>query len=404
MSHLRKNKALSALLCLCLIIGLAQAALAAENLTSVGEHSISLPPGSGEFHVPLALNTAKGPFAGIQFSLELSGELSFEGYDRTGTVVASASPVQTEKNGLIYIGIFAGSNSFELPESGRVALGELIFKYSSASPVKVTLSDVKVVRLGSNNVTTTSEAFTNPGTKVPFKFTYAISRGSEGDGDGEGTGVPITPGVTTTPDGISTTPVIEIGTPLGGLILPFINGYPDGTVRPNGSLTRAELSQIIYNLYYEGNDISPAEYTDVASEHWAFNAISYCQEEGYMIGYPDGSFGPSRMLTRAELSTVLVRIKDIPLTSEFPFPDVGGHWAEEYIGAAYTAGFILGYPDGTFRANNVVTRAEAVTMICRAEGRDVTLYNTDKTFPDLYSSFWGYDAVMHAANGYSPAA
>ena len=193
-------------------------------------------------------------------------------------------------------------------------------------------------------------------------------------------------------------------TPTAEAIPPFINGYPDGTVRPDGPLSRAELAQIIFNLYYRGGVLPSADYTDVTVGHWAFDAISYCQEVGYMIGYPDGSFGPGRMLTRAELSTVLVRINNIPLSSEYPFPDVEGHWAEEYIGAAYNAGYIEGYPDGTFRANNIVTRAEAVTMICRAENRDVTLYNTDKTFPDLYASFWGYNAMMHAANGYNPAA
>ena len=401
---MRKHKALSVLLCLCLIICLTSAASYAGYIAQAAEHPISLPPGSEELHVPLALNSSKGSFAGIQFAIELSGSISFKSYYRDGSVIEAASPVQTVKDGIIYIGVFTGGNTLAIPEGGRVGLGELIFEYTGDSPAKMTLSEVKVVRLGTNNVSTFSETFTNPGTDEPFRFTYSITRWADnGSGEnGEAQASPANTGVVTTPDGISTAPVIEIGTLYTGALLPFINGYPDGTVKPDGSLTRAELSQIIYNLYYIGGFVNPAEYNDLPDNHWAFEAISFCRAEGYMVGYPDGSFGPGRMLTRAELSTVLVRINNIPLTSIFPFPDVGDHWAVEYIGAAYNAGYILGYPDGTFLANNVVTRAEAVTMICRAENRDVTLYNTTKTFSDLQPDFWGYNAMMHAANGYTP--
>ena len=184
------------------------------------------------------------------------------------------------------------------------------------------------------------------------------------------------------------------------IYIPFINGYPDGTVQPDGMLTRAELAQILYNLHSGGGSYT-ADYTDVTSDHWANNAIGFCQENGYMIGYPEGDFQPESTVTRAEICTTLVRLIGLELAPDHPFPDVGDHWSNDYVGAAYAGGLVEGYPDGTFHPDDAVTRAEAVTMICRAEARDESLFDLYKVFPDLISSYWGYEYVMNAANGYN---
>jgi len=181
---------------------------------------------------------------------------------------------------------------------------------------------------------------------------------------------------------------------------PFINGYPDNTVKPDGSMTRAELAQIVYNLYNNG-ERNAASYPDVANNYWALNVIGFCQVQKYLIGYLDGTFRPEGTVSRAELSTLLVRVKNLALTSNNPFPDVGNHWGKEFIGAAYAGSLIIGYPDGTFRPDDPVTRAEAVTLICRAENRDEKLFDIKKRFVDLNAGFWGYNYIMNAANGYN---
>ena len=398
---MRKYRILPILLCLCLMLGLSSAALAVD---------LTVPGTTNELRVPLDLITGNGAFAGLQFTVELSGGITFTKYDRSATTFNSASPVQTSKNGKLYLGVFSDSNNISPKSNGELHLGDLVFGYTGSAPVSVTISEFKLVRLV-NKDTTSSETFKAPDGSE-FKVTYNISRetdneddnekpgGNDGGNGGNGGGVINNPG------GSSTTPPIQIGdeeTPLAVMYAPFINGYPDGTVKPNGSLSRAELAQIIYNLYHSGAESPAADYTDITADHWAIKAISFCQEKGFMIG-SEGRFMPDKTLTRAELCTAFARIKNLTLTDAHPFPDVGNHWAKQYIGAMYAAEYITGYPDGTFRAENAITRAEAVTLICRAEGRDVELFNTDKTFTDLDSSFWAYKSIMNAANGYISAA
>ena len=236
----------------------------------------------------------------------------------------------------------------------------------------------------------------------------SVDGGGGGNGDGTGTSGGATNGENAEDTSGNTAPVEDLGSgtaPGGGAetaasYAPFISGYPDGTVLPDANLTRAELAQIIYNLYATDENYQ-ADYSDMDASHWAYVAVGYCQDMGYMVGYPEGGFEPERLLTRAELSTAFARIKKLDLTADHDFIDVGSHWAVVYIGAVYQAGYIVGYPNGTFQPDNDITRAEAVTLICRADGRNEKLYDNVKTFTDIDKNHWGYDYVMHAANGYN---
>ena len=185
------------------------------------------------------------------------------------------------------------------------------------------------------------------------------------------------------------------------IVKPFINGFPDGTVQPDGPLTRAQLAQIFYNLYAEGETGFSATYPDIKPSHWAYTAVAFCQELNYMIGYPDGLFRPDEMLTRAELCTAILRVAKMTQNETASFDDVVNHWASGYIGALYSAGFVSGYPDGTFKPDNTVTRAEAVAIICRVLERNYLLFDEFRKFPDLIASYWAYEYMMHAANGYN---
>ena len=193
-------------------------------------------------------------------------------------------------------------------------------------------------------------------------------------------------------------------TPLAALEFeaPYINGYEDGTIRPNGQLTRAELAQIIYNLFGEDKSYRGASYSDVAEDFWGYNAISFAEGNNYMIGYPDGTFMPNAFVTRAELTTAVAKI--VKVTGQLgngKFTDVNGHWAEMQINGLTDNSVINGYEDGTFLPNNHITRTEACVVISRAFNRNYNSYLTEKLFVDLSTDFWGYNYIMNAANGSS---
>ena len=406
----RKIRMLSIMLSLCLIGGMS---------LGVQASSISVPAGSTEARISFSITSSKGDFAGMSFEVTPSSGLEYVTYSFGSIFSATGMPIFRElADGSFYFGIITSDNFYKMPANGRVDVCDLIFRYSGNSNQTVTVHDIQISRLIDKNHV--DSEYLGP-------VTYQVERGAGGTGtdtndngggaapgDGSTNGDNNTAGGTTTTGGdaggetstsenITDTQRPGSATELSKIVYaPFISGYPDGTVQPDGQLSRAELAQIIFNLFGSGNN-NTADYSDMDQSHWAYNAIGFCQTEGYMLGYPEGTFMPEQTVTRAELSTALVRIKDLGLNANHPFTDVGDHWGKEFIGAAFAGGLVLGYPDGTFQPDNPVTRAEAVTMICRAEERDETLYDTTKTFSDLAASFWGYDYIMNAANGYNYA-
>jgi len=202
-------------------------------------------------------------------------------------------------------------------------------------------------------------------------------------------------GVTTT-----TTETLETHTP-------YVNGYPDSSFQPNGSVTREEIAKMLItalNLDEKRPGIS--SYTDVLKERWSFGAIEAATERGYLQGYGDGIFAPGTSMTRAELATVLVRIAEKSgrdLGDEtIEFTDVlETAWYAEYVEKAAAYGLVNGYEDGTFRPNNTVTRAEAVTMINRMLNRNpetaAYLKTAECPFNDVVSEHWAYLHILEAA-------
>ena len=186
----------------------------------------------------------------------------------------------------------------------------------------------------------------------------------------------------------------------------YIFGYPDGTVRPNGEITRAEAAAMLARLL-EIESIGSAEapsFPDTPSA-WYNKAINASVQRGIMKGYPDGTFKPNDAITRAEFTQMIATI-DNKAYGVAPFADVVGHWAERPIGSEYQAGRILGYPDGTFRPDNHITRAEAAVILNKIFERNfdnmslIKCKNPQmiKYFTDLDASFWGYNDMVEATN------
>lgn len=152
----------------------------------------------------------------------------------------------------------------------------------------------------------------------------------------------------------------------------YIIGYPDGTVQPNGQITRAEATTIFFRLLTEesrsANLTKTNGYTDVASDAWYNTAVSTMTKAGIVDGYLDGTFRPDAPITRAEMAKIISLFAKLD-KSESRFSDIAGHWAEAYIRLAAGNGWIAGYPDGTFGPQRNITRAETATMINRVLDR-----------------------------------
>lgn len=190
----------------------------------------------------------------------------------------------------------------------------------------------------------------------------------------------------------------------------YVIGYPDGTVHPNGQITRAEVATIFFRLLKDevrdGAFTTSNSYSDVAYGKWYNNPISTMSALGIITGYPDGTFKPNKPITRAEFAAIAARFDETQSGKSATFSDVIGHWAAKEIGIAYANEWIKGYPDGTFKPDQNITRAEAMTMINRVlerkpESPADLLTNMNKWTDNMDTSKWYYLDVQEATNSHS---
>ena len=188
----------------------------------------------------------------------------------------------------------------------------------------------------------------------------------------------------------------------------YLLGYEDGTVRPEGSITRAEVATIFFRLLTdESRDkfwSQTNDYTDVPADAWYNIAVSTLSNAGILDGYEDGTFRPDGNITRAEFATITARFLEASYDGGNRFPDIDGHWAAEYINEAANAGIVDGYEDGTFRPQQNITRAEAVTMVNRTVDRHPDadhLLDNMVTWPDNPESAWYYAQIQEATNAHA---
>ena len=187
----------------------------------------------------------------------------------------------------------------------------------------------------------------------------------------------------------------------------YINGYPDGTVRPENNITREEVATIFYRLLKDEVRVeietSENDFTDVEADRWSNTAVSTMANGGYINGYPDGTFRPEAFITRAELAAMTSRFLDAQVTGEKVFNDIDGHWAEDSILSIANNEWLLGYEDGSFRPDDYITRAEAITIINRIIVRYVNehgLTGNEKIWPDNPVDEWYYFAVIEASHNH----
>lgn len=188
----------------------------------------------------------------------------------------------------------------------------------------------------------------------------------------------------------------------------YVVGYSDSTVRPNANISRAEVATIFFRLLKsdirDGNLTADNEFSDVSDGQWHNKAISTMAKLGIVKGRRADRFDPDASITRAEFAAICARFNTKPVENSSSFSDISGHWAENEIERAAAFGWISGYPDGTFRPDARITRAEAMTMInrvlCRMPQSESDLLDSMVTWPDNKPSDWHYLAVQEATNSH----
>lgn len=179
----------------------------------------------------------------------------------------------------------------------------------------------------------------------------------------------------------------------------YILGYPDGTFRPEREITRGELAAILQRLKAEGaapKAPAAAALADITGKRWSDPAVQYAIAGGLLQGYPDGTFKSEANVSRAELAAVASRWLNLPAGDGSTFADTATHWAGTEIGALLQKKLITGYPDGTFRPDQPLTRAEAVTIINTILQRNSESWSKS-SWSDVPAAHWAFQAIQEAS-------
>lgn len=189
----------------------------------------------------------------------------------------------------------------------------------------------------------------------------------------------------------------------------YIIGYGNGEVRPQNNITRAEVATIFFRLLTDDvrdeNLTKTNRYSDVAATSWYNTAVSTLSSMGIITGYPDGTFRPNAAITRAEFAAIAARFDNDGDKTAAKFSDIATHWAKDEISIAYNNGWITGYPDGTFGPQRDITRAETMTLVNRVlnrqpETEDDLLPNMTVWTDNANPKAWYYLAVQEATNSH----
>ncbi len=188
----------------------------------------------------------------------------------------------------------------------------------------------------------------------------------------------------------------------------YIIGYPDGSVQPSGSITRAEVATIFFRLLTDDSRAQlwskTNDYSDVNADDWYNNAISTMTAAKVVNGYSDGTFKPNATITRAEFAAIAARFINGRYVGTDKFSDISGHWAAELINRAAHTGWVNGYEDHTFKPDQNITRAEAMTLVNNVLNRHVEISGLSENMTvwnDNSESEWYYTAVQEATNSHA---
>ncbi len=181
----------------------------------------------------------------------------------------------------------------------------------------------------------------------------------------------------------------------------FVTGYSDGSFKPENNVTRAEASQMFYNISKDkSNGNLDYYFTDLNTSDWYYNSVYYLASRGILNGYSDKTIRPNNYITRAEFIKIATNIIGFNnIDTSIDFSDIKNtDWHYDYIKAGSSLNLISGYENGTFRPNDYITRAEAIKIIDYMLGR--TIEDSDKYldvyFNDVTYTYWAYPFIKMA--------
>ncbi|MCG8482099.1 MAG: S-layer homology domain-containing protein, partial [Clostridia bacterium] len=182
--------------------------------------------------------------------------------------------------------------------------------------------------------------------------------------------------------------------------LKFVNGYKDKTFRPDDNINRAEVLSMLDKITELADDVDKKDVNFKDMDMWAKESIEKFAQGGIIEGYQDGTIKPNGEMTRAEFSKIIAMVMGLEVKDEGgKLNDINDHWAKKYINALVEKGYMKGYQDKTFKPNNKITRAEVVTVINRIIGSSAQDYMVNNNpFTDIDASHWAYKDVMKAVN------
>ncbi len=194
----------------------------------------------------------------------------------------------------------------------------------------------------------------------------------------------------------------------GGKHFAYIIGYADGTVRPEANISRAEVAAVFFRLLKsevrENSLADVSTFADVSEDTWYNKAVTTLENLGLLQGRTLETFDPDALITRAEYAALCARLDAGDTENSGHFTNISGLWAQAEIEHASALGWIMGYEDGSFRPDNYITRAEAITLInrvlCRIPETEEDLLSGRKVWPDNRPGEWYYLAVQEATNSH----
>ena len=282
-----------------------------------------------------------------------------------------------------------------------------------ASHAVITLTDNLTGESTTHTANALGIAFIKTTVFSPLKHVYSVA--ATCDGPLSGLKYSTLPGIRWTMDGkidhdkLLLYPILNIGLNYTDHFA-YMVGYPDGTFKPQANITRAEVAAIIYRLmtpesrakFHDGDCM----FSDVQAGMWFNESVCTLVKAGIISGYPDGTFKPNQSITRAEFSSMIARMFSVSYVGNNSFEDINGHWAQSYMNILSKLGILKGDSNGNANPDANLTRAEATAMCNRLVGHNSTNSSLNSckepitSWPDVSNGAWFYADVLEATNSH----
>mgnify|MGYP004548654241 FL=1 len=282
-----------------------------------------------------------------------------------------------------------------------------------ASHAVITLTDNLTGESTTHTANALGIAFIKTTIFSPLKHVYSVA--ATCDGPLSGLKYSTLPGIRWTMDGkidhdkLLLYPILNIGLNYTDHFT-YMVGYPDGTFMPQANITRAEVAAIVYRLMTPESraKFSSADcmFSDVQAGMWFNESVCTLVKAGIISGYPDGTFKPNQSITRAEFSSMIARMFSVSYVGNNSFEDINGHWAQSYMNILSKLGILKGDSNGNANPDANLTRAEAAAMCNRLVGRNSTNSSLNSckepitSWPDVSNGAWFYADVLEATNSH----